>query len=160
METCRFCGQQLLPTYGYSKKILILGHCPDEMDIEQKKPFAKTIHILRREFSILGVDLLQLKLSYFWRHLPNDNNDCLQYNQELCMQEIQYKQAVLLVGNTVEFFTSYSAKEVNGLQVNSHLVSAPLFAMVNPTIGLTDTIGEVRFAIQSFVKFLKEENLI
>lgn len=97
-----------------------------------------------------------------WLHEPNSNEQCWQAGYNNALDEAKDKKAILLVGSdTVEAFTHYKVSDVNGLQVDSSILSAPIiYAMVNPALALHRSVGEVHFALSQFVERLQEEGLL
>ena len=81
---------------------------------------------------------------------------------ENALAEASGKKAVLLVGSdVVGAFTSYKVSDVNGLQVDSAILSAPIiYAMYNPALALHRSVGEIRFAISKFVERLEREEIL
>jgi hypothetical protein len=78
------------------------------------------------------------------------------------LEHAKGKRAVLLVGSdTVSTFTGYKISDVNGLQVDSSVLSAPIiYAAVNPSLAEHRALGEVRLSIEKFVKRLEQEKLL
>jgi len=162
-SVCPICLEKTVRPYGYSKDILVIGEFPGKEEIAWGKPFTgNTGQIFRKELAYLGVDLLQVRLTNLWLHIPNKREDCFNYSRDICLEEAKDKKAILLIGSdTVSYFTGYNVTSVNGLQVDSPILSAPIiYAMFNPAITFHKTVGEVRFALKSFVDKLKEENLL
>ena len=118
--------------------------------------------ILRKELQRLDVDLLQLRCCNLWLHPPNKDENCLKAGETVCLEEAKGKDAILLMGSeAVSHFTGYSVMDVNGLEVESPMLSAPiLYAAVNSALAFHRGLGEVRFAITRFVTRLKQEGLL
>jgi len=163
---CPSCTTKVLRPYGYSKDVLIIGDIPEPEDVKIGRPFVGPIgYILRKEFALLGIDLLQLRSTILWLHTPTTNkaikDNCFKHGLDVSLEEAKNKKAVLLIGNAVEIFTEFNVSDVNGLQVDSHLLSAPIiYTMYNPKRAFVGVVGEIRFAIQNFVNHIQKENLI
>lgn len=166
---CPVCSMPTCPPSGSSKDVLVISEFPGRLEMEQKKPFA-TSHmfttagkVFRKELERVGVSLNQWRVMNLWMHEPNEREDCWQAGYDKVLDEAKGKQAILLVGSdTVSTFTKYKVSEVNGLQVDSHILSAPIiYALIQPAIVLHGRgLGEVRFGIEKFVKRLEQENLL
>ena len=67
----------------------------------------------------------------------------------------------MIGAEVVETFTHYKVSDVSGLEVDSPIFSAPIiYAMVNPSMALARSMGEVRLAIEKFAKRLEKEGLV
>lgn len=165
---CPSCAGKVCPPHGYSTDVLIIGEFPGKLEMQQGRPFASKPYvpsagkILRKEMSLLGVDLLQLRLCNLWLHEPNGNDNCFKASLDVVLEEAKGKKAILLVGSeSVEFFTGYKVSDVTGMQVDSPMLSSPIiYAVLNPASAFHRTLGEVRFGITQFVKRLEEEGLL
>lgn len=119
--------------------------------------------VFRKELERLGVSLSQFRVCNLWMHEPNDREDCWQIGYDKVLDEAKGKKVILLVGSdTVSTFTKYKVSEVNGLQVDSAILSTPIiYALIQPAIVLHGRgLGEVRFGIEKFVTRLEQENLL
>ena len=163
-SVCPICLEKTVHPHGYSDDVLIIGEFPGKEELAYGKPFTgHTGRILRKELSKLGVDLLQFRVTNLWLHIPNKKDECFEYCRDVCLDEAKGKQAILLVGSeTTSYFTGYNVSDVNGLQVDSPMLSAPIiYAMYNPAILFhKNAVGEIRFALNRFVKHLKQEEMI
>jgi len=167
---CYFCEQPVIQVYGYSDaKVLIIGDAPGKEELEALRPFVgATGKVLRQEMAKAGMDLYNCKVTNLWYHKPwkathKNFENCFHASIEQVLREAKGKQAILLIGaDPVDYFTGYKVSDVNGLQVDSNMLSAPVvFAMMQPTRvykGLG--VGELRFALKSFVDCLKKEGII
>lgn len=167
-QYCPACANKICPPMGSSKDVLVIGEFPGRLEMETGKPFS-TSHmfvtagkVFRRELEECGVSLRDFRVVNLWLHEPNKSENCWQAGYNAVLDEAKGKQAILLVGSdVVEAFTKYKVSEVNGLQVDSAVLSAPIiYAMVNPALALHRGAGEVRFAVQKFVKRLEQEGLV
>ncbi len=104
----------------------------------------------------------EFRVCHLWLHEPTESEECYNAGYQRALEEAKGKKAILLVGSdTVSTFTRYKVSDVNGLQVDSSILSAPIiYAMVNPAMSLARSSGEVRLAIQKFIKRLEDEGLI
>lgn len=167
-QHCPSCAEIIVPPSGHSQSVLIVGESPAKEDLKQGKPFASNAmfmgagKIFRKELERLGASLNDYRTCYLWLHEPTDNENCYQVGFNNVLNEAKGKQVILLVGAaTVEAFTNYKVSEVNGLQVDSATLSAPIiYAMVSPALALHRAIGEVRFGITKFVQRLDKEGLL
>lgn len=153
--TCPICkNKDCVPAGGKeSSKILLIGEFPGEDEIVTGKPFSgATGGVLRTELAKLGVDLSRLRLSNLWLHLPNKNEDCLNYSIQQVIKEAKGKEAILLIGSdTVKYFTGKKVSQVNGLEVKSDYLSAPLImALIQPATVFHGCVGELRFGLKRF----------
>lgn len=167
-QYCPSCGEKICPPSGKSADILVIGEFPGDTEMEKGIPFAthwKYVtagKVFRKELEQLGVALNQFRVVNLWLHQPNNSEGCWQAGYNNVLDEAKGKKAILLVGSdVVETFTKYKVSEVSGLEVDSHILSAPIiYASVNPALSLHRGVGEVRFAITKFVNRLEKEGLI
>lgn len=162
---CYVCEKKVIKPQGYSQsEIFILGDAPGTDEIKEGRPFVgPTGKVLRKELALLGLDLFQCRVGNLWYHKPNKNEECFKASVDVCLDEAKGKKAILLIGaETVEYFTGYKVSDVNGLQVESNMLSAPIiYPCIQPAIIFHGKgIGEVRFALTNFVSHLKDENII
>lgn len=166
-QHCPSCGDKICSPHGYGD-ILLIGEYPGKLEMQQGRPFAVSKwspsagRIIRKELSLLGVDLLQLRVCNLWLHPMNKDDNCLKAGEDVCLDEAKGKDAILLVGSeSVSHFTGYNVMDVNGLQVESPMLSAPIiYASVNPALAFHRGLGEVRFALTRFIKRLEKEKLL
>ena len=132
-QYCPSCASKIVPPHGYSKSILIISEFPGKLEMEKGIPFASSSwvpsagKILRKELQRLDVDLLQLRCCNLWLHPPNKDENCLKAGETVCLEEAKGKDAILLMGSeAVSHFTGYSVMDVNGLEVESPMLSAPI----------------------------------
>lgn len=153
---------------GRSQDLLIISEFPGKEEMIQGRPFATNSmfitagKVLRKELERLGVSLNDFRVCNIWLHEPTKNENCWKAGYENTLEEAKGKKAILLMGSdTVETFTSYKVSDVNGLQVDSSLLSAPIiYACVNPALALHRSLGEVRFGIEKFVYRIQKEGLL
>lgn len=166
---CYVCEKNAVKASGYSQSdVLILGDAPSHIDIIQGKPFAVDVkkqtngNVLRKELAELGYDLFQFRLALLWWHTPNKNEECFKASLNACLDEAKGKKAILLVGaDCVSYFTDYKVSDVNGLQVDSNMLSAPaIFACISPSIVYAKSVGEIKFALKQFTDYIKKEGLM
>jgi hypothetical protein len=84
---------------------------------------------------------------------------------EECIKEAKGKQAVLLMGSKpVELFCDVKVMGVQGLVIPSPMLSAKIvMCMANPASvvqGDKPTVGEVRLALEKFIKICKKEKIL
>lgn len=164
---CPACGESACPPFGNSD-FLIIGEQPNDLDMQRGQPFSSSTNfvtagrVLRKEMERVGLSLQDFRGAYLWLHEPNKSENCWQAGYDNILDEAKGKKAILLLGaDVVETFTSYKVSDVSGLRVESSLLSAPLIvASVSPSLSLARTIGEVRFAVSQWKKYLEMENLI
>lgn len=160
---CYVCEKPAVNPYGFSEDILLIGEFPGAVEMVTGKPFTgESGKILRKELSILGLDLLQCRVTNVWFHVPNKNKDCFEAGKNACLEEAKNKKAILLLGSdTVELFTDYKVSEVSGLQIESTMLSAPIiYACCNPAVAFHGVVGELKFGLTNFVDRLKEEEIL
>ena len=166
---CFVCEKPVIKPYGYSQsKILIVGDAPTKDDLKQMRPFSipkkrygwSDGKILRQEMANAGLDLFQCRIQNLWYHAPSKKEGCFEASKNVVLDEAKGKQAILLIGaDPVEYFTGYKVGDVNGLQVESNMLSAPIiYAMIHP--GKMRNLGELKFGIESFVHHVKKEGII
>lgn len=164
---CPACGNKICPPSGKSN-ILVIGDAPDNLDMINGTPFSthewsKTGgYVLRKELNLLGCSLSDFRVTTMWLHEPNKDDACWNAGFDHVLDEAKGKKAILLIGaDTVSAFTKFKVSDVTGLQVDSHILSAPIiYAMINPGLALHRSYGEVRFALTNFVNRLNEEGLL
>jgi hypothetical protein len=130
-------------------------------EVKSGKPFSgATGSVLRIELGKLGVDLSRMRIANLWLHIPNHNEDCLKYSVEQVIKEAKGKEAILLIGSdTVKYFCDAKVSQVNGLEVKSNYLSAPiLMALIQPATVFHGCAGELRFGLKRFVE--KVEGII
>jgi DNA polymerase len=169
---CPSCGNRAVKASGsLSSKVLLIGEFPGINEMDTGRPFTGPAGgVLRKELSKLGVDLLQFRVTNLYIHEPikttkkepDKGKNCFQAGLDACLEEAKGKQAILLVGSeAVEFFTGYKVSDVNGLQVESPMLSSPIiYASVNPAAVFHRSLGELRFALVQFVQHIQRDGLI
>lgn len=163
-DKCPECGtEDVVLAFGDKKSpILIIGEYPEDTETIRGIPFTGSMGVLlKQELAFLGIDLNSLRRCNLWIHVPNKKAECKEHSQKLSIQETKGKQIVLLIGSdVVKFFTGEKISEVNGLQVQSDLTSAPvIMACVNPSAVFKNGVGELRFALREFVNKIEELKL-
>ena len=166
-QYCPSCGEKICPPYGKSKNILVVGEFPGRLEMSLGIPFATSSmfmtagRVFRKELEKRGISLSELRVVNLWLHEPTDSEICYKAGYDNVLDAAKGKKAILLVGSdAVETFTNYKVSDVNGLQVDSPVLSAPIiYAMVNPALALHRANGEVKFAIQKFVDRLEKEGI-
>lgn len=161
---CPSCAKRSVGASGSkASPVLMLGEFPGKEELQNGKPFVGPAGgVLRKELAKLEVDLFQFRCTNLWLHEPNKNENCFKASLDACLSEAIGKQAILLIGSdAVSYFTEYKVSDVNGLQVDSPMLSAPIiYACLNPAIVFHKTVGELRFALTNFVERIREEGLI
>ena len=165
---CPICNSICIHPSNLDKDLLILGGFPEREDLLQGRPFAINSNfmtggkILKKELEQVGASLQDFALGYLWQHEPNKNEECFTSGYEHALEIAKGKKAILLVGaDVVEVFTTFKVSDVSGLQVDSHILSAPIiYAVVNPSLAQHRALGEVRHGITKFVARLEKEGLI
>ena len=155
--TCPICkSNECVPAGGNEhSKVLLIGEFPGQDEVKSGKPFSgATGGVLKAELAKLGIDLYGLRICNMWLHIPNHEENCLMYSIEQVIKEAKGKQAILLIGSdTAKYFCDKKVSAVNGLEVQSNLLSAPLiFACVQPATVFHGAIGELRFALKRFIE--------
>lgn len=155
--TCPICkNTDCVPAGGKrNSKILLIGEFPGDDEVKSGKPFSgATGGVLRTELGRLGADMSQFRITNLWLHKPNHNEDCLKYSVEQVIKEAKGKQAILLIGSdTVKYFCDKKVSQVNGLEVKSDYLSAPLImACIQPATVFHSMVGELRFALKRFAE--------
>ena len=159
--TCPICkSDECVPAVGSTKaKILIVGEFPGKDELKSGKPFSgATGAVLRTELGKVGLDVNRMRLCNLWYHIPNKKKECLEFGMQQVIKEAKDKQAILLVGSdVVKTFCDMSVSLVNGLQVTSPYLSAPLImACVQPAVVFSNSIGELQWTLKKFSKLVEE----
>ena len=171
---CPVCGtEDCVPATGNpDSKILVVGEFPGKEEIKEGKPLVgATGGVFRAEMRRLGYDVAMFRICNLWHHeqlQPKDKNykDCLQQGLSQVIKEAKGKRAILLLGSEcTKVFCNCNVRDVNGLQVKSVYLSAPLIvASYNPAYVFNQGVGELRLALGNFVKLyeqmMKPENII
>lgn len=169
-QVCPACSEIVVSGMGVSSKLLVVLEKPSERDEEMGLPFSVDKHyitsgeVMRSEFTRVGLNLSEFRCVCYMLHTTGVTADCLDAGFKNVLEEAKDKKAILLVGQeAVQAFMGkeYDAKDVNGLQVESPFLSAPIiYALVNPSSALNGGVGELRFGVQEFAKHIKAEGLI
>jgi uracil-DNA glycosylase family 4 len=166
LAVCPVCAEEAIrPIGNVSSKLLIVGEFPGDSEMKFGKPFVGAAgKVLKHELSLLGLDLLQFRVTNLWLHPPTKNEDCFNFGYSQVLEEVKGKKAILLVGSeVVSTFTEYNVSDVCGLRMDKkdHMFSCNLvMCMVNTAIVFHSGIGEVRLAMQKFYKELEKDKLI
>lgn len=170
-QFCPVCSKVAIGPRGpaSSPNLIILSH-PDWADIVHSAPFSIDAKkstgglVMSREMIKAGLDLTTFRVVCLWPHEDMDDEECMKVNLELVLAEAKGKKSILLVGaQAVTYFTQYSVNDVNGLPVDSHILSCPIiYPLVNPNSVLISGagIGEFRFGITEYANTLREEKLV
>ena len=155
--TCPICkSTDCVPAGGKEKsKILLIGEFPGIDEVKTGKPFSgATGGVLRTELGKLGIDLSRMRIANLWLHLLNHNEECLKYSATQVIKEAKGKEAILLIGSdTVKYFCDKKVSQVNGLEVKSNYLSAPIImALIQPATVFHGCVGEMRFGLKRFVE--------
>lgn len=157
---CPHCSQAIIDPMGnIDSPILLIGEFPGDEEISKGIPFVgPTGNVLRTELRYLGIDISQLRVTNLWLHKPNKNEECYKHGLEQAIKEAKGRKLVMLIGSdVVSEFADKKVYDVNGLIVKSKWISAPCFCMLNPAIVFKrGGVGEIRLAIQKFVKKVEE----
>ena len=164
--TCHICHADCISPSGHSN-LLIVAESPTKTDLAAWRIFATAMFttaglVMRKELAQVGLDLTQFRLTTLWQHEPNKKEECFKHGYDAVLEEAKGKKFILLIGaDVVETFTGYKVSDVSGLQVDSPVLSAPIiYAMVNPSMALARSVGEVRLAIGKVVDRLEKEGLV
>jgi len=159
--TCASCKREdlVLPSGAKRADILIIGEFPGREEIKKGKPMVGAMGgVLRSELGKVGLDMRQMRLANLWLHPKNKDENCFKHGLDTLMKEVKNRKAILLIGSdTVLFFCNEKVSEVNGLEVKSSYLSAPLiFACVQPATVFHGGIGEVRLSLEKFSRRVRE----
>ena len=169
-QLCPVCGNTAIYGYGpkTSDKLIILSH-PDWADIMAGRPFSivpkKTTggYVMQREMRRVGLELMDFRTLCLWPHETTDDSRCMETQEQLILEEAKGKRAILLVGaQAVHHFTGYKVSDVNGLPLESGVLSAPIiYPLVNPSSVLVagQGVGEIRFGLKEFANRLQQDKL-
>ena len=165
-QTCPICNADCISPSGHSD-LLIIAESPTKIDIKMGRLFSTSSmfttagFVMRKELARVGLDLSQFRVSSLWIHEPNKNEECFRVGYDAVLEEAKGKKFILLVGaEVVETFTGYKVSDVSGLQIDSPVLSAPIiYAMVNPSMALARSVGEVRLGIEKVGRRLEKEGL-
>jgi hypothetical protein len=141
---------------------MIVGNKPGQQEIDERKSFGRAIGgVLRTELAKQKVDLNQIRLTNLWLHEPNNDSRCEDYGFQKFLKELPGKKVILVVGSdTVKRLCEVSVEGYNGLLVQSNWIpDAKLIACVRPEIAFHSGLGELRFALEQFAKYIKMEKL-
>lgn len=176
-QVCPVCTMAAVGVSGPSNsRILIILSHPDWADIKYGYPFATDKNpnkwqrkvtageIMQKECARAGLDLNAFRVCCLYPHQDTKDKRCFELGRDATLEEARDKQAILLVGaQAVTFFTGQSVNDVNGLPLESGLLSAPIiYPLVTPASVLLKGagVGEIRFGLSEFASRLKQENLI
>lgn len=152
-----------------SPNLIILSH-PDWADIKYGVPFSivpkKSTggYVMQREMRRVGLELNDFRVVCLWPHEDTAGNiKCFEAQEPMVREEAKGRQSILLVGaQAVHHFTGYNVSDVNGLPVDSGILTAPIiYPLVNPSSVLVPGagVGELRFGLSEFAKRLKQEEV-
>lgn len=120
--------------------------------------------VVENELMFLGVRMRDLRRCNLWMHekpskSSNLDKACFEHGIKILIKEAANKSLILLMGSeTVKFLTGYDVMNVSGTIVSSvFFPNSIVVASVNPAIVFHSGIGEMRHAIEVFVK--QVENL-
>ena len=158
---CPHCKDEdlVLPTHIRNSTVLLIGEFPGDEEIKHGRPFVgATGSVLKTELARVGLDIRQFSLANLWIHKPNSNKACLEYGITKIIQIAKGKTAILLIGSdVVGYFVDEKVSQVNGLEVKSPYLSAPLImACIQPATVFHQPLGELRLTLSKFAKKLKE----
>lgn len=162
---CKVCKTDIVPYDGLeSSQIIIVGSYPTRDEISEGRPLVPTKGssgiVLHKELSYLGIHIPSIRYGNFWLHSPNDNEECKQLSIETVIRELVGKKVALIFGkDTIEFFLHEKIDEVNGLIMKSDYFSGVMIPCHTPAKVHFTNVGEVRFALQQFAKYIKENDL-
>lgn len=164
--TCPICNAPCVSPSGHTDLLIILD-APSVADIKNGRLFSTSMFttpglVFRKELAQRGLDLTQFRVASLWQHEPTKSEDCFKHGYDAVLEEAKGKKFILLIGaDVVETFTGYKVSDVSGLQVDSPVLSAPIiYAMVNPSMALARSVGEVRLAVEKVADRLEKEGLV
>ncbi len=165
-QICSSCQSACIAPSGHSD-LLIIAESPTKTDLNAGRLFSTSPrfttvgHVMRKELVRVGLDLPQFTIVSLWQHEPNKKEECFRLGYETVLDNAKNKKAILLIGvEVVETFTKYKVSDTSGLQVDSPILSAPIiYSLVNPSMALARSMGEVRLGIEKFAKRLEKEGL-
>jgi uracil-DNA glycosylase family 4 len=166
LYTCKYCGRDDLVLASGPKRasILIIAEEPGKDEVKRGKPMVGAMgEVLRQELGRADLDMNQMRLTNLWLHPQQKvgakdteglkiKEQCFKHGLNEAIKEARNRKAILLIGSdTVKFFCDEKVSEVNGLEVQSVHLSAPLlFACVQPATVWHKSLGEVRLSLQKF----------
>ena len=163
---CHVCGSsKVVPPVGNKNSpILIVGDFPVDEDVTTGVPMTGPMgRVLRQELGHLGIDVKQLRRMNLWKHPVNKNPACFKMGVEEVLREAKDRKIILLLGgDPVKLFVGKSVMDLNGLMVESSLYfSCPVFCCISPGVvyKMGNGVGEIRFALTKFAKYVQENNL-
>lgn len=165
---CPVCGET--GVYGRgpkdSDRLIILSH-PDWADVMHSLPFTivpkKTTggYVMQREMRRVGLELTDFRTVCLWPHKDIGDVRCMEEQEKLVLEEAKGKRIVLLVGaQSVSRYTGYNVSDVNGLPIESGVLSAPIiYPLVSPSSVLVtgQGVGEIRFGLGEFAARLAKD---
>ncbi len=167
---CPVCGNTGVYDRGpkNSERLIILSH-PDWADVMYSLPFSivpKKMtggYVMQREMRRVGLELSEFRTVCLWPHEEQTDNRCMEQQEKLVLEEAKGKRAILLVGaQAVAHFTGYKVSDVNGLPLESGVLSAPIiYPLVSPSSVLVagQGLGEIRFGLGEFSARLKKDEV-
>lgn len=150
----------VLPYGPRHSPVLIIGDHPGPDELRDGKPFVgATGGVLRSELGRVKLDINRIRMTNLWLHAPNNNDGCLEFGAKQAIKEGMNRKVILLIGSdTVKYFTGLSVSEYNGLIVPCQwFPHAVVVVSLQPATVFHGTVGEIRFALQTFADVIKKE---
>lgn len=161
LTNCPICDKKLVTPRGEpDSPAVIIGEFPGRKEIERRIPFiGQAGRALRYELALMGLDMLNYRITNIWMHRPNEK--CFEWHKEQVIKEAKGKKVVLLLGSDcAELFIGKKVMEIAGLPVKSALLESEfIVCSPNPAIVFqrNGKVGELRFALNTFKNLLSEQ---
>ena len=157
---CPICNAALVEAWGPIKsEILLLGEFPGKEEVREGRPWVgKAGEVLRNEFGRLGRSVDTMRSTNLWLHKPSKECDP-NWHFDHAFKELAGKKAVLLIGSEVaDLFLEVPISDCTGLRVKSKMLPKTVkvaVASYNPAQAMYGGLGEVRLAVERFVKLIE-----
>lgn len=155
---CPKCDKISVPASGSTaSKILIVGSSPLDSELLVGRTMMGAVGgVLRNEFYRMRVDFAPIRKIHLCPHEETKKQDCWQ--KDRVIQEIATKDYILVMGAlATNFLIGKSPDDICGLEVSSRYISESKLVMgcVSHGSAYSSGWGELRFAIENFVKEIK-----
>ena len=161
------CGKSIVSGFGArAYSIFILSDKPDwEQTASGSISKSRIGALLKQELAVAGISPMDYYVDNLWKHerpknKSSGNPECVPFMVDYAVQQMSKAKYVLLCGSEVaETFLHVGISTCAGLEVHPFdLPNEPVYyAMVSPTWGYSQTIGEVRLTIQKFARRIKND---
>lgn len=164
---CPICAEEVFQGYEGTPgtPVLIITDTPEVGD---GKPLSFAMDVLRSELAREGLDLYAFTYKSLYCHIkPSTDHTsikgkpCFAEHAKWLFEEIAKHEIIFAAGaETVKMLTKLSSQDCSGLKMQSDLISADkvLICSVSPAVAYTQTVGELRLAVQRLTAEYKHYN--